>query len=177
MLVSGIFMTQFHFTLNKSRFFFLMAIPIFFIVWFGRGVLNPEETTNNFRHGSLLNNADNLFFISVFLVTIFLFAFLYAAVTMVSKLTLDIEKCSVSIEYYLLPKKIIYFESLDNLAVFQDEENLTEFGLYCAKQIDYYKPMYDSLGVSLVLSKHEFTEFMQLVKKHRLGERKFPWKN
>ena len=145
MLVSGIFMTQFHFTLNKSRFFFLMAIPIFFIVWFGRGVLNPEETTNNFRHGSLLNNADNLFFISVFLVTIFLFAFLYAAVTMVSKLTLDIEKCSVSIEYYLLPKKIIYFESLDNLAVFQDEENLTEFGLYCAKQIDYYKPMYDSL--------------------------------
>lgn len=175
MVVSGTFMTQFHFILKKSKYLFAVVVAMAFAVWLGGDVLNPEEGANSFRQGSLLNDPDTLFWLSTVASSFLIFACLYMLVFMESKLTLDIEKCSVSVSYYLLPKKTIYFESLNNLAVFQNEENPAEFGLYCAKQSEYHKPMYDSRGLFWRLSKQQIEEFMQSVKKHQLDQRVFPW--
>lgn len=174
-VISGTFMTQFHFILKKTKYLFTVVVAMAFIMWFGRGVLNPEETADGFRQGSLLNNPDTLFWFAILLLIFFIFTCFYMLVLMESKLTLDIEKCSVSVSYYLLPQKTIYFESLNNLAVFQEEENPAEFGLYCAKQSEFYKPIYDSRGLFWTLSQQQTEEFIQLVKKHQLDQRKFPW--
>lgn len=168
-------MTQFHFILKKTKYLFTVVVAMAFIMWFGRGVLNPEETADGFRQGSLLNNPETLFWFAILLLIFFIFTCFYMLVLMESKLTLDIEKCSVSVSYYLLPQKTIYFESLNNLAVFQEEETPAEFGLYCAKQSEYYKPIYDSRGLFWTLSQQQTEEFIQLVKKHQLDQRKFPW--
>ncbi|MBE0358614.1 hypothetical protein [Pseudoalteromonas aliena] len=168
-------MTQFHFILKKTKYLFAVVVLMAFTVWLWGDVLNPEEGANSFRQGSLLNEPTTLFWLSTATSIFFIFTCFYMLVLMESKLTLDIEKCSVSVSYYLLPQKTIYFESLNNLAVFKEEENPAEFGLYCAKQSEYYKPIYDSRGLFWTLSQQQTEEFIQLVKKHQLDQRKFPW--
>lgn len=174
-MVSGTYMTQFHFILKKTKYLFAVVVLMACTLWLGGDVLNPEEGAKSFRQGSLLNDPTTLFWLSTVASSFLIFACLYMFVLMESRLTLDLEKCSVLVSYYLLPQKTIYFESLNNLAVFQDEENLTEFGLYCAKQSEYHKPIYDSRGLVWGLSKPQTEEFILLVKKHQLDQRKFPW--
>lgn len=176
-MVSGTYMTQFHFILKKTKYLVAVVVLMAFTVWLGGDVLNPEEGANSFRQGSLLNDPITLFWLSTVASSFLIFACLYMLVFMESKLTLDVEKCSLLVSYYLLPQKTIYFESHNNLAVFQDEENPNEFGLYCAKQSEYHKPIYDSRGLVWRLSMQQAEEFIQLVKKHQLDQREFPWRD